>query len=48
MPATVDVELIGGLCHAEFIEEHVRHVGVEMLARMHQHLAERTARHHCV
>ncbi|KAG1165114.1 hypothetical protein G6F35_018963 [Rhizopus arrhizus] len=35
--ASVYVQLMLGLLHAEFVEEHIRHVGVEVLARMDQH-----------
>src|SRR5690606_39961703 len=34
MAAAVDVQLMGGRLHAQFVEEDVGHVGVEMLARV--------------
>lgn len=52
MRAAADAEVIVGARDVEFIEEHVAHIGVVMLAGMHQHLAHRRAmlaerpRHH--
>ncbi|MNR50161.1 hypothetical protein D3C85_1696410 [compost metagenome] len=47
MAAAMDVQLVLRLLHAEFIEEHVRHVGVEVLAGMHQHFGQPRVPGHC-
>ena len=39
-PAAVDAQEMIGLVHAQFSKEHGRHVGVEVLAGVHQHLGQ--------